>query len=186
MNNKNVNLSIDKMYINEICFFTSISEDIHYRTAQFIPNRKADTYQKASKEVINLYQKGDFRIKNIYCDNEFGKMFKDLIRIYEINVHSVLAQAHVSKAERNIWVIKERVRSSVHYLPYKRIPKIILIYIVQEAANKLNHFLVKDRISPHYSPRMIVTKKALNYKTHGIHYTGEFVMTHNDESVKNN
>ena len=102
MNNKNVNLSIDKMYINEICFFTSISEDIHYRTAQFIPNRKADTYQKALKEVINLYQKGDFRIKNIYCNNKFGKMFKDLIRIYEINVHSVLAQAHVSKAERNI------------------------------------------------------------------------------------
>ena len=70
MNNKNVNLSIDTMCINGLCFFTSISDDIHYRTAQFIPNRKADTYQKALKEIIHLYHKGDFRIKNIYCNNE--------------------------------------------------------------------------------------------------------------------
>ena len=67
-------------------------------------------------------------------------MFKDIISIYKINAHSVPAQAHVSKAERNIRVIKERVQSSVHHLPYKIIPKIILIYIVQEAANKLNYF----------------------------------------------
>ena len=70
-------------------------------------------------------------------------MFKDKISIYKINVHSVPAQAHVSKAERNIQVIKERMRSNVHYLPYKKIPKNILIYIVQEAANKLNYFPVK-------------------------------------------
>ena len=184
MNNKYVNLSIDTMYVNGLCFFTSISEDIHYRTAQFIPNRKADTYQKALKEVINLYQKGDFRIKNIYCDNEFAKIFNDLISTYDINVYSFPAQGHISKAEQNIQVIKERVRSCVHYLPYKKIPKIILFYIVQEAANELNYFPVKNGISPHYSPRMIVTKKALNYETHGIHYTGEFVMAHNNKSVK--
>ena len=131
MNNKNVNLSIDTMYVNRLCFFTSISDNIHYRTAQFIPNRKADTYQKALKIIIHLYHKGDFRIKNIYCDNKFGKMFKDLISIYDINVHSVPAQAHVFKAEQNIQVIKEYVQSSIHYLPYNKIPKIILIYIVQ-------------------------------------------------------
>ena len=113
-------------------------------------------------------------------------MFKDIISIYKINAHSVPAQAHVSKAERNIQVTKERVRSSVHYLPYNKILKIILIYIVQDAANKLNYFPVQNGISQHYSPRMIVTKKALNYATHGIHYTGEFVMAHNNESIKNN
>ena len=186
MNNKNVNLSIDTMYVNGLCFFTSISYDIHYRTAQFIPNRKADTHQKALKEVIHLYHKGDFRIKNMYCNNELGQMFKDIISIYKINVHSVPAQLHVSKAERNIQVIKERVRSSVHYLPYEKIPKIILLYIVQEAANKLNYFPVKNGISPHYSPRMIVSKKTLNYATHRMHDTGEFVMAHNDKLIKNN
>ena len=185
-NNKNINLSIDTMYVNGLCFLTSISDDIHYRTAQYIPDKKSQSYQKAMKDIIELYQKAQFKVTNICCDNEFRNMLNDLGNAFNININVVPAQAHVAKAERNIRVIKERVRSNVHNLPYKKIPKTILIYIVQEAARKLNYFPVKGGISPYYSPRAIITKKALNYFTHGIHYTGEFVMAHNDENIKNN
>ena len=185
-NNKNVNLNIDTMYVNGVCFLTSISEDIHYRTAQYIKNRKSETYNNAMKELIGLYQKADFKIKNINCDKEFENIFNDLAQKMEININIIPAQAHVAKAERNIRVIKERIRSNVHNLPYQNIPKIILIHIVQEAAKKLNYFPVKNGISPHYSPRAIMIKKPLDYLTHGIHHTGEFVMAHNDEAIKNN
>ena len=42
--NKNVHLSIDTININGLMFFTSISHNIYYRSAQYVPNKQQQNY----------------------------------------------------------------------------------------------------------------------------------------------
>jgi hypothetical protein len=53
-------------------------------------------------------------------DGEFEK-FKELMPTVECNTMAV--QEHVSKAERCIWMIKERVQEVVTMLPFMHIPR---------------------------------------------------------------
>ena len=98
----------------------------------------------------------------------------------------VAAKSHVLKAERNNRVIKERIRCAYHNLNYKNVPKTVLIYMVQKSANKLNYFPARDGVSPAYSPHMIIHKRNIDYVTHGLHYTGKYILGHQDVTIKNN
>jgi hypothetical protein len=46
--------------------------------------------------------------------------------------------AHVGEIERSIRTIKERVRADVHDMPYKRLPKMMMIEFVRRAVMILN------------------------------------------------
>ena len=76
--------------------------------------------------------------------------------------------------------------STFHRLPFTTLPKLVLIYLVAECANKLNYFPAKLGLSKYYSPRMILQKQTLEFKTHGIYNTGDYVLAHNDSIIKNN
>ena len=76
------------------------------------------------------------------------------------------AQEHVSRTERNNSTIRERVRASYYQIPYKNLPRILVKYMISEAARKLNYFPAKHSISQHYSPRMIVHKENMNFDKH--------------------
>ena len=54
--------------------------------------------------------------------------------------------------------------------------------MVQESANKLNYFPV----SPAYFPHMIINRRNITYATHGLYHTGEYVLGHQDVTIKNN
>ena len=77
----------------------------------------------------------------IHCNNEFKTVFSQLSQTHQIKINTVAAQSHVSKAEQNNCVIKERIHCAYHNLDYQNVPKTVLIYMVQELANKLNYFL---------------------------------------------
>ena len=50
----------------------------------------------------------------------------------------------------------------------------------------LNYFPARYGLSPYYSPRMILQQTHLNFETHYKHYTGEYVLAHDDKHIKNN
>ena len=52
--NKDVEISIDTMYINGLLFLTSISHDTYYRTAQYIPSKHKRHYIKCMKNPCDL------------------------------------------------------------------------------------------------------------------------------------
>ena len=54
--NKEVELSIDGITVNGLKFFTMISHDIFYRTAQFIPTTKASEFQRCMDDSIGIYK----------------------------------------------------------------------------------------------------------------------------------
>ena len=57
--NKNLELSIDTMYVNGLLFLTSISHELYYRTAQYVPSKNKKNYIKCMEEIITIYKFGE-------------------------------------------------------------------------------------------------------------------------------
>ena len=57
--------------------------------------------------------------------------------------------------------------------------------MVNETARKLNYFPAKHGISKHYSPRMIVHKRNIDYDKHCKFVLGEYVQAHDEPLIKN-
>ena len=72
--------------------------------------------------------------------------------------------AHVSEIERLIRLIKERCRCMRHSFPFERVPKLLMIHTVLQAARMLTYFCRKGGISQVYSPRMLMVGRKLDAK----------------------
>jgi hypothetical protein len=58
----------------------------------------------------------------IHCDNEFHPLIDPLALEFGIQVNYASLQEHVPEAERNNRVMKERVCTTYHHLPYEHLP----------------------------------------------------------------
>jgi hypothetical protein len=58
----------------------------------------------------------------IHCDNEFHPLIDPLALEFGIQVNYASLQEHVPEAERNNRVMKERVCTTYHHLPYEDLP----------------------------------------------------------------
>jgi hypothetical protein len=103
-----VKLCIDTFFVNKMAFFHSISQEIHYRTTQWIPNREVDTYKKCLIVVFNLYKKAGFQVRYVLADNEFSPVLAEMADEYGFKPNIATAQEHVLVVERSIRVVKER------------------------------------------------------------------------------
>ena len=82
----------------------------------------------------------------------------------DVKMNYTNTQDHVPVAEHNNRTIKEAVRTALHRLPYKHIPKLMIKELVTLCTNRLNWFPAKNRISSTYSPMTIITGKTIEYK----------------------
>ena len=88
---------------------------------------------------------------------EFEKVSE---KLNNIEVNTTAAREHVGEIERQIRLIKERARAMVADMPFKYIPKQIVIHLIYFVALWLNAFPNKNGISEKYSPRKIVTTRS--------------------------
>ncbi len=95
------------------------------------------------------------------------------------------AQAHVPPAERNNRTIKEMFRVGLHRVPYKTIPKAMIISLCEYGTNMLNMFPARHGISDYYSPSAIVTGKALDYSRHCQFEFGSYVQAGQETNPRN-
>ena len=181
-----ITLCVDIVYVNGLQFLTTISKNLKYRTAQYIPSRSSKDYIKVIREVIAVYQKGGFRVTQLYCDNEFCPLMSQMMELEpDININYSSPNEHVPDIERSICVIKERVRATYHGLDFQKLPKVMIKMLVAESAKKLNFFPAKNGVSPFYSPRMIIHGKTLDYAKHCKYAFGTYVQAHDDPRPKN-
>ena len=61
-------------------------------------------------------------------------------------IHTQAAVEHEPKMEQNIRTLKDRIRSTVHSVPYRKMPLLIIDYIVLQAQSMLNSLLFKTVI----------------------------------------
>ena len=67
------------------------------------------------------------------------------------------AKEHVPEVERKIRLIKERGRGILNTLPFKRMPRLMLIELVYHVVLWLNAFPAKSEVSDTLSPCEIVS-----------------------------
>ncbi len=182
---KEVTLSMDGMKVNGLYFLTTISHNLYYRTAQWVPNQTSEAYHDTLLQVLRVYTLAGFKVTTIHCDNEFQPLLNTLATEYQIHLNFANPQEHVPAAERNNRVIKERVRASYHRLPYQHLPRLMVKLLVSESAKKLNFFPAKHGVSPYYSPRMILHQRHLDYAKHCQYAFGTYVQAHEEPSPSN-
>ena len=84
--------------------------------------------------------------------------------------------------ERCIRTIKERTRSTYTMLPFKCVPRLMLIHLVKNAVLWINALPARDGVSNRHSPRYILTGRELNADTHAVIEFGSYVQTHEEHT----
>jgi hypothetical protein len=166
--NKCVTLSGDLFFINKVPFFPTISDHIKFTTAEHIASRKLLTQLVVllgSQHVQALCAARGFQVKCLLMDGEFVPLKHELAS-RGIALNTTSANEHVPKIERQIRVIKERVRATRHTLPFKVLPLTMLIELVYSSILWINAFPPKGGVSTNLSPRNIMTGIQFDYNKH--------------------
>ena len=93
------------------------------------------------------------RVIGINGDNEFEKL-RELLTPIQVNI--VGRDQHISRIERDIRLIEERLRCFISAMPYKRITKLLLFSLIEYIITCLNDFPNKGGVSKTVSPAAIV------------------------------
>ena len=172
-----VTLAIDIMFVNRVPFFITISRNLKFGTVEALSNRKAVTITEKLKSVVKLYQHRGFQVTTILADPEF-----EPIRASFPSLNCCGADEHVPEIERYIRTVKDRTRSTYRMLPFRRIPRLMLIHMVKNAVFWLNALPAQDGVSSDHSPRYLMTGYELDYNLHVRLEFGQYVQTHEEHS----
>ena len=113
-------------------------------------------------------------------DREFKPIMDKVEDEMDLTMNHANTSKHVPKAEKNDQVLKERVRVKFHCFPHNNIPKVMIEESVFDVAEKLNCFPVKNGLSKHCSPRMIVKRRTLDCEKDCQFEFGECVQAHHE------
>jgi hypothetical protein len=82
-------------------------------------------------------------------------------------------------------VVKERARSTISTLPYKLLPKLVIIELMHFCVMWMSSFPVKWGISEKWSPREIVLRHKLDAKMHCKVPLGAYCEVHVNPDITN-
>ena len=120
----------------------------------------------ALNNVHAIYKARGFVTDTIHADKEFQSLKTPLLKKINILMNIATTNEHVPEIERMIRVLKERIRSTVHGVPFKRFPIMMKRDIVKKERAWINMFPHRDGVSHCLSPRTIVTGLEVDFKTH--------------------
>ena len=95
-------------------------------------------------------------------DGQLEQLHGDLADM-GIQLNTVSNDEHVPEIERQIRTLKERTRGIYCNLPFRKIPRCLIIEMLYVANYWLNMFLRKSGISQTMSPRILLTGLTMNY-----------------------
>jgi hypothetical protein len=105
---RDITLCIDNMFVNQVGFFMTISRDIHFITAEAIPNRQAATLMECLKKVHAAYLHRGFRITHVHGDLEFECLRGAIATGVKATLNIASEDERVLEIERCIRTVKER------------------------------------------------------------------------------
>ena len=123
------------MFVSGIPFLVTFSRNIKMITAKYVPSRTAQQLANSLTKIVNTYARGGFVIYLALMDIEFEKV-RDKLAIIEVN--TTAAREHVPETERQIRLIKERVRCTTSDFPFDPIPRLVFIRIVYTCVMWIN------------------------------------------------
>jgi hypothetical protein len=153
-NHGQVTLCCDIYYVLGLPFSLSVSRNVHFLSCRPIPNREKPAIRSCISSDVATYQERGFEVTNIHCDGEYNHI-KPLFPAIRFNICA--PEDHVPEVERAIRTMKDTIRSTIHGMPYHRLPRTMVKELASMAARTLNSFPHQDGISDTLSPSNIVT-----------------------------
>ena len=140
-----IKLYLDIFYIDSVPFLHLKSKDANYVTIQHLPNRKEETLVTKLSFVVNQYLRRGFTITDVFSDDKFkGTSIQELF--LSANMHFCERGEHVPIIKRSIHTIKERARAVYNDLPYKSLPTVMIIDLMEQIAVVFNAFQSQDTV----------------------------------------
>jgi hypothetical protein len=112
----NVTLAMDVFFVQSHRFHYSISRDIKFRTVCMTDSVSKSSLLECCKSTMQLNSNRGFKVIHIHADGAFAYISND---IGDVVMNINITDDHVGEVERSIRTIKERVRTTLHGLPYK-------------------------------------------------------------------
>ncbi len=178
-------LTIDIFFVNKIPFFLTLSRVLYFTTVTHLPDKSFDQIFKVLKGIFYYYLQQGFRVTFIMGDGEFASLeqFTNLLMGAPwLNLTS--ANKHKPFIEHRICVVKERVWSIRHSVPFQTIPKIIMMHMIFYAVKLLNYFPAKGGVSEIYGPKTIMSGKIIDFKKSSLPF-GTYCQVHEEKLPQN-
>jgi hypothetical protein len=120
-------LVADVMFVNGLPFLVMSLWGISLVNIKHLPSRTAKRLVHTLERVFRIYGLAGFVVQTTTMDMEFDKL-KNLLAHVALN--TTAAREHVSKIKQKIRVIKERARETINTLPYKKLPRLMVIELL--------------------------------------------------------
>ena len=141
------------MFVNGVPFLVRVARGLNFITAEYTKTCTGKALAGCVQHIMDMYSQGFFQVGAVLMDNKL-KSLHSLIPILANN--TTAAKEHVPGVERRIRLIKERGHRILNTLPFKRLPRIVLIELIYHVVLWLNGFPSKFGVSQTLSPREIV------------------------------
>ena len=152
-----ITLCFDFFYVQRLPFIHAISRKIGYRQAVAVSDRTKDTMVSFANKSMLEYTTRGFEVVDIHADKEF-ECLRESLGTVALDICG--PNEHVPEVERSIRTMKETMRATAHGLPYRRLPKVMIVELVAMATRCLNSFPREDGVSQYMSPHSIVTGRS--------------------------
>lgn len=172
-------IAVDIIYVNEVPLLLSISHHLKFGTVAHMKSRSVKQIAVAIRQTRDLYAARGFQVVECRGDHEFEAARSHLGRL-GILLNAATRDTHVPEIERYNRTVKDRVRSAFHMLPFKRVPRIMIIELVKAMVFWLNSVPANDGVSDTISPRTLLTGQKIDYNRHCRLGFGAYVQTHEE------
>ncbi len=146
------------MFVNGLPFLVTSLRGISLVTIEHPPSQTAKRLVHILEQVFRMHGLAGFVVQTTMMDMEFDQL-KNLLA--HIALNTTVAREHVGKIEQKIRVIKERARGMINILPYKKLPRLMVIELLHFCVMWMNSFLVRLGISDKWSPCDLVSRHKL-------------------------
>ncbi|KAL7469296.1 LOW QUALITY PROTEIN: hypothetical protein ACHAXS_009566 [Conticribra weissflogii] len=126
--NKQVCLTADVLYVDGTPFLVTASRGIKFITIEHSPTQTTSQLKQSLIRIMQLYGRAGFKIQTILVDGQFDPLKQHLPNVV---INTTANSEHVGDVERCLRVIKERARAISSGLPYRKLPKPILIELIR-------------------------------------------------------
>ena len=176
---RDVTLGMDVMHVNGVGFLVTVSRNIKFGTIDVISSTQDSEIIQSVKKVVSTYRRGGLRPKIILADGAFDTTeIKNALGLLGMKLNPTSREEHVGDIERYIRTIKERMRCVYNTLPFKFVPRIMVMELGKFAVYWLNSFPAKNGISERSSPRVLVTGEDIDFNKHCQYEFGQYVQVH--------
>jgi hypothetical protein len=145
---------VDVMFMNCLPFLVNILSGLRLVKIKHLPLRTAKCLVHTLERVFRIYATTRFVIQMVLMDIEFEKL---RTRMPHVTLNTMVAGEHVGEVEQKIRVIMGRARGTFNTLPYKKLPKLMVIKSLHFCIMWMNLFPMKSRISKKWSQQGLVS-----------------------------